>query len=130
MGFLESRALDFKNIILLGVNENKLPRTAIGNTYIPFIARKAFGLATQDEHQAIYAYHFKRVLQRAENVWMLHDTEVAIDGSGEKSRFILQLQNTASGDNRLTINEKSINVPYRSNSHKNEHRLVKVSHCS
>jgi len=126
MGFLESRALDFKNIILLGVNENKLPRTAIGNTYIPFIARKAFGLPTYDDHQAIYAYHFKRVLQRAKNIWMLHDTEVAIDGSGEKSRFILQLQNTASRDNRLTINEKSINVPYKSNSYKKELTVAKT----
>jgi len=116
MGFLESRALDFKNVILLGVNENKLPSSGSGNTYIPYVARKAFGLSTFEEHQAIYAYHFKRILQRAKNVWMLYDTEVAVDGSGEKSRFILQLLNTAKKENKFSIREKTVNVPYESNS--------------
>ena len=127
MGFLESRALDFENVILLGVNENKLPKTSIGNTYIPYVARKAFGLATYDEHQAIYAYHFKRILQRAKNVWMLHDTEVAVDGSGEKSRYILQLQNTALNSDKFKIQEKTINVPYKSNSTKTELTVTKSS---
>ncbi len=115
MGFLETRALDFKHIILLGVNENKLPRSGFGNSYIPFVARKAFGLPTFEEHEAIYAYHFKRVLQRAESIHILYDTEVAIDGSGEKSRFLLQLVNKVSDNKQeITIVENKVSIPYRS----------------
>ncbi len=114
MGFLETRALDFKHVVLLGVNENKLPRSGFGNSYIPFVARKAFGLPTFEEHEAIYAYHFKRVLQRAETIHILYDTEVAIDGSGEKSRFILQLMNkVGDGNHNLSVIENNVSIPYR-----------------
>lgn len=112
MGFLETRALDFENVIVLGVNENKLPTSALGTSYIPFSARKAFGLPTHVEHQAIYAYHFKRLMQRAKNIWLLHDTEVAVDGSGEKSRYVLQLQHATAMQQGFEIKEKIIRVPY------------------
>ena len=35
MGILESRALDFKNVIILGVNEGILPKGRIINSLIP-----------------------------------------------------------------------------------------------
>jgi CRISPR/Cas system-associated exonuclease Cas4 (RecB family) len=92
MGFLETRALDFRKIILVSVNEGRIPRAKQYNTYIPFAVRKAFMLPTHEEQDAIYAYHFKRILQRAKEVVVVYNTEVAIDGSGEKSRFIWQLK--------------------------------------
>ncbi|MEO1054808.1 MAG: PD-(D/E)XK nuclease family protein [Bacteroidota bacterium] len=91
MGFLETRSLDFENIIVVGVNEGKLPPARSYNTYIPYGLRKAFGLPTFEDQDAIYAYHFKRSLQRAKNVYLLYDTEVDSFGGGEKSRFILQM---------------------------------------
>lgn len=111
MGLLESRALDFKNVILLGVNENKLPRSGFGTSYIPYVARKAFDLPTFEERDAIYAYHFKRVLQRAENIHILYDTETAVVGGGEKSRFILQLINKAGRSAGMKVVEKEMSVP-------------------
>jgi CRISPR/Cas system-associated exonuclease Cas4 (RecB family) len=91
MGFLETRALDFERVILVSTNEGKLPRGNRHTSYIPYAVRKAFKLPTFEEQDAIYAYHFKRVLQRAKDIIVLYNTEVAIDGSGEKSRFIWQL---------------------------------------
>lgn len=91
MGFLETRTLDFKNVIVLSANEGKLPAQRSMNSYIPFALRRAYGLPTFEEQDAIYAYHFKRLLQRAENIHFTYDSEVSKDSSGEKSRFILQL---------------------------------------
>ena len=92
MGFLETRAIDFDQIFLLSVNENKLPAKKQKITYIPYALRKAFKMPTFEIQDAIYAYHFKRLLQRSKHSRVIYDTEVAIDGSGEKSRFILQLE--------------------------------------
>lgn len=93
MGFLETRALDFENLILLSVNEDLLPAPGNANTYIPFGIRKAFQLPTFLEHNSIYAYHFFRLLQRAKNITLIYNTQLSVIGSGEKSRFILQLLN-------------------------------------
>ena len=90
MGFLETRTLDFKNVIVLSANEGKVPQQRSMNSYIPYALRKVFGLPTFEEQDAIYAYHFKRLLQRAENVHFIYDAEVGRDSSGEQSRFILQ----------------------------------------
>ncbi len=92
MGFLETRALDFERLIILSANEGKLPQGIKHQSYIPFALRKAFKLPTFEEQDAIYSYHFKRLLQRSEKVSLVYNTEVAIDGSGEKSRLLWQLQ--------------------------------------
>jgi len=92
MGLLETRALDFEKLILVSVNEGRVPRGNQHNTFIPYAIRKAFRLPTFEEQDAIYAYHFKRLLQRAGDATIIYNTEVAIDGSGEKSRFIWQLK--------------------------------------
>ena len=91
MGLLESRTLDFKNIIILGVNEGVLPRSKTINSFIPYDLRVYFNLPTYRDRDALYAYHFYRLLQRAENITLVYDTEVDNFGSGEKSRFITQL---------------------------------------
>ena len=90
MGFLESRTLDFKHLIILSANEGRLPTPRNLNSYIPYGLRKVFQLPTFEEQDAIYAYHFKRLLQRAENVHFVYDNTTSGDSTGEKSRFILQ----------------------------------------
>ncbi len=92
MGFLETRVIDFEYLIILSANEGKLPRGNRQESYIPFAMRKAFKLPTFEEQDAIYAYHFKRILQRAKEITIIYNTEVAVDGSGEKSRYIWQLK--------------------------------------
>lgn len=91
MGFLETRVLDFENLFILSVNEDVLPASSRGNSYIPYSLRKGFGLPTFEEQDAVYAYHFYRLLQRAKNIHLIYNTEVKSLTGGEKSRFLLQI---------------------------------------
>lgn len=92
MGVLETRALDFDHIILVNVNEGLLPSGKTINSFIPNDLKRAFGLPLYLEKDAIYAYHFYRLLQRAKDVTITYDSETDSFGKGEKSRFITQLQ--------------------------------------
>ena len=92
MGMLETRNLDFANVILVSANEQILPKPKSMQSFIPFEVRKAFGLRLYQEQDAIFAYHFYRLLQRANNVFIVYNTQAEDLGSSEKSRFITQLQ--------------------------------------
>ena len=92
MGMLETRVLDFENIILTSTNEGVLPASSQQNSFIPFDVKIEFGLPTFKEKDAIFSYHFFRLLQRAKNVFILYNTEHDVFGSGEKSRFVTQLE--------------------------------------
>ncbi|MAW20834.1 MAG: hypothetical protein CMD16_00375 [Flavobacteriales bacterium] len=98
MGILESRTLDFKNVILLGVNEGKLPKGKSVNSFIPYDLKKYFKLPTYAESDAVFSYHFYRLLQRSNNVNLIYNSETDDFGSGEKSRFITQLLSEYDGD--------------------------------
>lgn len=92
MGILETRLLDFKNIILLSVNEGILPVGSAAMSLIPYNLRKGFGLLTIEHQDAIFAYHFYHFMQRAENVNLVYCTKQPEGGRGEASRFIHQLR--------------------------------------
>ncbi len=91
MGVLESRNLDFETVILTSVNEGILPAGKTQNSFIPYDIKKEFGLPTYKEKDAIYAYHFYRLIQRAKNVHLIYNTEPDVLMGNEKSRFISQL---------------------------------------
>lgn len=92
MGMLETRVLDFETVIITSVNEGYLPSGKTQNSFIPFDVKKEFGLPTYNEKDAIFSYHFYRLIQRAKNVYLLYNTETDDFGSGEQSRFITQLE--------------------------------------
>ncbi len=92
MGVLETRTLDFDHIIFVNVNEGVLPSGKTVNSFIPNDLKRAFGLPLYLEKDAIYAYHFYRLLQRAKDVIITYDSETDTFGKGEKSRFVTQLQ--------------------------------------
>ena len=92
MGILETRTLDFKNLIILSVNEGILPAVSAGSSFIPFSLREAFGLPSVNHQESIYAYHFYRLLQRAENVTLIYNSNSEGLKSGEMSRFIIQMR--------------------------------------
>lgn len=92
MGILETRNLEFKNLIVTSANEGKLPASAQSNSFIPFNLRKGFGLPTVDEHDAMYAYYFYRLFQRSENVHLIYDSTSQGVSTGEPSRYIYQLK--------------------------------------
>ncbi|WP_111706977.1 PD-(D/E)XK nuclease family protein [Lutibacter citreus] len=92
MGMLETRVLDFETIIITSVNEGILPGSKNEASFIPYDVKKYFGLPTFQEKDAIFSYHFQRLLQRAKNVYLLYNTETDGYGAGEKSRFLTQLE--------------------------------------
>ena len=92
MGLLETRLLNFENIILLSANEGKLPLGNSQNTYLPFDVRQHFHLHTFLENDSIYAYHFYRLLQDSQNVHLLFNALSSAVNTGEKSRFITQIE--------------------------------------
>ncbi|MEE2954237.1 MAG: PD-(D/E)XK nuclease family protein [Bacteroidota bacterium] len=92
MGVLETRTLDFKNVIILSSNEGYLPQLKSFNSFIPYDLRKYFGIPVGSDKDAVFSYHFYRLLQRASRIFLLYDTEPDNFGSGEKSRFIQQLE--------------------------------------
>ncbi|MBN2174285.1 MAG: PD-(D/E)XK nuclease family protein, partial [Bacteroidales bacterium] len=91
MGMLETRVLDFENIIMLSVNEDLIPAGKHTNSFIPFEIKRIFKLPTYQDRNAVFAYHFYRLLQRSEQVYILYNTESDQLGGGEKSRFISQI---------------------------------------
>jgi hypothetical protein len=92
MGMLESRVLDFENVILTSVNEGILPAGKSTNSFIPYDVKITYNLPTYKEKDAVYTYHFYRLLHRAKKVHLLYTTNSNGLGSSEKSRFILQME--------------------------------------
>lgn len=93
MGMLETRCLDFNQLIITSFNEGIYPKKDNINTYIPYSIRSNFGLPTTEHQDAIYAYNFYRLIQRANQVYLIYDTRKDSSGTrGEISRFAKQLQ--------------------------------------
>ncbi|MCU0378422.1 MAG: PD-(D/E)XK nuclease family protein [Bacteroidales bacterium] len=92
MGLLETRALEFKHIVFLSLNEGIFPGQAWDNTFIPYNIRRAFGLPTVNEHESIYSYHFFRLLRKPLQGWFLYNSTAQGLSSGEMSRYLVQMQ--------------------------------------
>ena len=92
MGILETRALDFKNLVVLSVNEGVLPVVTAGSSFIPFNLREAFGLPSLNHQESVFAYHFYRLLERAENVTLVYNSNSEGLRTGEMSRFVIQMR--------------------------------------
>lgn len=92
MGPLETRALDFKYLVILSANEGMFPRRSISSSFIPPELRKGFGLPTYEFQDAVWAYYFYRMIERPEHVWLVYDSRTEGLKSGEESRYIKQLE--------------------------------------
>lgn len=111
MGILESRVLDFENVIITSMNEGKFPAGKSQNSFIPYDVKREIGLPTYKEKDAIYAFHFYHVLQRAKNVYLLYNTESeGLDG-GEKSRFLTQIEIEKQPNHIVTQDIYSAEIP-------------------
>lgn len=92
MGVLETRGLDFENLIILSMNEGVFPIKKAANSFIPFNLRKGFGLSTTEHQDSIFAYHFYRMIGRAKRVFLLYDIRDSGMQTGEVSRYVYQLK--------------------------------------
>lgn len=91
MGVLETRNLDFDNLLLLSCNEGNLPAKVSDSSFIPHSIRKAYGLTTVENKVAIYSYYFHRMLQRTTSATVTYNNATTDGKTGEMSRFMLQL---------------------------------------
>lgn len=107
MGLLETRLLNFKNVIMLSVNEGKLPLGNSQNTFLPFDVRSYHNIPTFLDNDSIYAYHFYRLLQDSENISMMFNALSSGVNTGEKSRFVTQLEIESPHEVQHTIIENT-----------------------
>ena len=93
MGILETRNIDFKNVIILSMTDANFPGDMSSqSSFIPYNLRAAYALPTPEQHEAMYAYYFYRLIQRAENISMLYCSRADDKSTGERSRYIYQLE--------------------------------------
>ena len=114
MGILETRAIDFKNIIILSLNEGTLPKVSVASSFIPYNLRRGFNLPTIENQDSIFSYYFYRLIQRAKNISLVYNAEQTYTNTGEASRFIKQLQyesgkkiNFINVENNIALNAKN-----------------------
>ncbi len=109
MGLLETRLLDFENVIVTNLNEGILPSGKIHSNLFPFEVRKKYKLPTFLDHDLIYAHHFFRLLQRAKNIYLLYNSSSQGLFSGEKSRFLYQLDFFRDKEHKILFKEVNFN---------------------
>ncbi|MFR9603585.1 MAG: PD-(D/E)XK nuclease family protein [Rikenellaceae bacterium] len=92
MGILETRNLDFRNVIILSMTDDNFPGNHMSQpSFVPYNLRSAYGLPTPEHHEGVYAYYFYRLMQRAQNVWLMYSSHADDKSTGEASRYIYQL---------------------------------------
>lgn len=127
MGLLETRNLDFKTVHILSVNEGVLPQSKTTNSLIPYDLRVYYKLPTHNNKQAVYAYHFYRLLQNAKNINIYYNTLADGMGEGEASRFIKQIIHEMPLKNpNAEITEKIYKSPNNNNLEIKELQVVKT----
>ncbi len=125
MGLLETRTLDFKNIIMLSVNEGTLPAGRSSNSLILHEVKKYFHLPTYQEKDSVYGYHFFRLLQRAEQVHLLYNTDSST-ALAEKSRLLKQLDFEVKAQRLDNISIHELTLPTHVNT-KNRTHTISIS---
>ena len=105
MGLIETRNLDFRNVLLLSAQEGTLPKSGQSASFIPYNIRVAFGLTTMQDKSAVSSYNFHHLLQRAENVTMVYNgnADARGIGKGQISRYLLQLIVSGAEIQRITL---------------------------
>lgn len=92
MGVLETRALDFDNLVMLSLNENIFPARHSRASFILESLRPAFGLPGREIDESVMGYYFYRLLTRARRVTLLYDARtIGIDKVNGMSRYLSQL---------------------------------------
>lgn len=91
IGVLETRLLDFDNVLILNVEEGVVPNTSADRSFLPLDLRKEYRMQTRDEESKIYGYNFFRLLRRAEHVTLTFSEATTDTGKKSMSRFLMQL---------------------------------------
>jgi ATP-dependent helicase/DNAse subunit B len=92
MGLLETRLLDFETILVVGMNEGKMPPTNPIQTLIPMDLRQHVGLPLPRDKQGLFAHHFYRLLHTCSEMYITYSSSMEGMNSTEPSRYLLQLE--------------------------------------
>ena len=114
MGLLETRNIDFKRLHVLSVNEGILPTDKSQGSFIPHFIKKECGLPGYTEKQAVFAYHFYRLLQNGEHIYLYYNSLGSSFG-GEASRFILQIKQELDKNSNIHLDEVNFSCEAQSN---------------
>ena len=88
LGLMETRSLDFKNVIVMDVNESVLPALKGPDPLVPRRVRAELGLDRVEREEEIQRYHFARLVAHAEKVHLVYSDR---EDGAERSRFIEEL---------------------------------------
>ena len=110
MGLLETRALDFETVIISSVNEGFLPKGKSLDSLIPFDLRKKHNLFTFNDRDKTNTYHFYRLLQRAQNIFLIYNNINEGIKGGEKSRYIHQLEMEGLENHKIIYKSTTLNL--------------------
>ncbi len=112
MGILETRNLDFDQVIILSMTDDNFPgRLDAAASYIPYNLRAAYGLPTPEHHEGVYSYYFYRLIQRARRVVMCYCSHADEKSTGEPSRYIRQLEYESGRKIRFAKVGVDVNLP-------------------
>jgi hypothetical protein len=115
LGLLETRAMDYDHIIMLGVNEGFLPKSSRNDSFIPFDVRRELALPLPFDTEAVFAYHFYRLLQKAKTIKLVYNTESDPLWGKEPSRYLAQLEHEISKNYpQLNISKSVLDISYKS----------------
>ena len=119
LGMLETRNLDFNRVILLSASEGVLPAARNDSTLIPHELKRAFHLPTYEERDSVYAYNFYRLLQRADEVYLVYSSGSDTTGKGEESRLLKQVRSELARRFPKTIHVADLVVDTGGDLHRN-----------
>jgi hypothetical protein len=111
MGMLESRALDFENVIIISANEGIFPKGKVLNSSIPFDIRLQFNLPTHTEDDAAYSYNFYRLLQRSKKITLIYASDMEGMRGGEPSRYVNQIKSELAHLENISFYESRLELP-------------------
>ncbi len=126
MGVLETRALDFDNLLLLNVEEGIVPRKESDSSFIPYYLRKVFRMQTREEAASVYAYNFFRLLNRAEHITAVFSNAQTSMGAKSMSRFLMQIMTSSEFDTARFVLQESTNLPAPTEVEPNRSMLSKL----
>ncbi len=90
MDFEHLQGLDFKNVIVVGMNEGVFPEISTLNSFISLPIRNDYAMSSYKNKDATQAYQFYHMLQHATNIHLCYSGIIG-EKVAEKSRYVQQL---------------------------------------
>lgn len=105
MGMLETRALDFDYLIVVGLNDRTVPGRMRQRSFIPNIVRMGYGMPPNTYQEDLFGYYFYRMISRVKHATFIYDSRIT-GFTGGISRYLQQLRYIYAGKNLKNIEYK------------------------